>query len=136
MKDTELKREKGRALYAIYREGLEQGRFTSMRDAGNYISRQAAPRFYIDARTASLLIGKILAGVSLINLQAQQRRMIWRLYKDYKKFIADNPNSGLSRERIMDILVESPAPSFYMTPEAIRKVLRKEVQNIRSKLGW
>lgn len=136
MKDTELKREKARALYAIYREGLERGCFASMRDAGEYLSHQPAPRFFIDPRQASLLIGKILSNVSLINLNSQQRRMILRLYKDYKAFIAENPHTNLSRERILEILVEAPAPSFYMTPEAIRKALRKEVRFIRSSWGW
>lgn len=136
MKDTELKREKARALYAIYLDGLNKGRFVSMRDAGEYLSRQSAPRFFIDPRQASLLIGKILANISLINLNSQQRRMIWRLYKGYKAFLEENPNTNLSRERILEILVEEPAPSFYMTPEAIRKALRKEIRYIRSKWGW
>ena len=62
--------------------------------------------------------------------------MVWRLYKDYRKFLEEHPGTTLSRERIMEQLVDSPAPSFYMTPEAIRKALRKEIRYIRSKWGW
>ena len=136
MKDTELKREKARALYAAYRKGLSEGRFTSMRDAGEYLRLQPAPRFYIDSRQASIYVGWILNNTSLINLNSSQRRMIHRLYKDYKKYLSEHPDTPLSRERIMEELVEQPAPEYYMTADAVRKTLRKEIRYIRSQWGW
>ena len=136
MKDTELKREKARALYAVYKQGLEAGQFTSMRDAASRIARHPAPRFYIEADTVSLLIGRILSNKSLIDLSYSQQRMVWQLYQDYKQYLADHPGTELTRTRIMEELVERPAPEFYMTPDAVRKALRGIIDEVKQKAGW
>ena len=136
VKDTGLKRKKAEALYAVYRRGLDESRFDSLFGAGKWCARQPAPSFFISAKRASLLVGRILANVSLIDLNASQRRMVWQLYEDYRQYLADHPGTTLSRERIMEILVDRPAPEFYLSTDGARKMLAMEIKRRRRLKGW
>ena len=107
--------------------------FNSMRDAAKFVSSSPAPRYYIEPKRASDLVGLILANVSLINLNASSRRMAWHLYNNYKAWVENHPDSGLSRERIMEILVDEPAPEFYVGPQMARKIIYKERKKARAK---
>lgn len=127
MRDTRLKQLKRQDLYSLYRKGLAEGRFTSMRDAGIWLSTQPAPCFYTSPETAYKLIGRILAQHSLVDLNPSTRRMARRLYEDYKEHLRYHPDDKRSRVEIMNELVERPAPEFYMTPDAIRRALREEI---------
>lgn len=136
MKDSTLRRKKRKALYAVYRKGLEEGRFTSMRNAGIYISHSSAPCFFISPERASNLVGNVLAGKSIDNLHKTKQRMIRKLADDYKQYLLDHPDTKLSRVSIMNILVDREAPEFYMTSGSVRKELREEIRERRKKLGW
>ena len=133
MKDTELKRQRDRALYEAYIKGLEEGRFASMRDAAEFVRQQPAPQFYISPREASLQIGRIEARISLIGLNSLSRRKIWDLYDRYVLYLRQHPDTSLTRERILEILVEEPAPQFYIGAEMARKILQQENARIRKK---
>ena len=136
MRDNELKQRKRRDLFALYKKGLQEGRFTSMRDAGTILSRHPAPCYYISPEQATLLIGRILDNRSLMDLHASQRRMVWQLYREYKEYLLKHPDTKLSRVRIMNELVDRPAPEFYMTNEAVRRILREENLKAKRKVGW
>lgn len=136
MKDSTLTRKKRKALYAVYKNGLEEGRFSSMRNACTIIGHQEAPCFFISPERASNLVGRVLAGKPIDNLHKTQQRMVRRLVEDYKLFLSEHPDTRLSRVSIMNILVDRPAPEFYMTAGAVRKALREEVREARRKMGW
>lgn len=131
MRNTELIRAKEQAIYDTYKRGLEEGKFSSFRDAGEWVVRQPAPRFFIESRTISLLVGRIEQNISLLDLHSSSRRLVRQIYKNYRQYLADHPDCGLSRERIMEILVEEPAPEFYITGDAARRIIRKEVKRAR-----
>ena len=133
MKDTELKRQRDRALYSVYVDGLEHGRFASMREAGRYASKHPAPRFFIEAEKASILVGRIMAKVSLINLNSNSRRLVWQLYYRYRQYLSEHPGCKLSRERVLEEIVMEPAPEFYLEPQRARKILQKEIKKVRQR---
>lgn len=136
MRDTELKREKALALYSVYKKGLQEGRFTSLSDAARAVARANAPRFFISAKRASLLIGRINAHISLMNMRPAVRRLAWQLWFNHRAYLSEHPDNNLSRERIMEILVDEPAPEFYLDHEGARKMLHQEIKRVRRKIGW
>lgn len=136
MRDNGLKRQKAEALFRVYKRGLEEGRFDSLYAAGSWCARQPAPCFFISAKRASLLLGRIFAGVSLIDCNASQRRMIRQLHDNYLQYLREHPGCTLSRERILELLVDEPAPEFYMTGDAARKTLREEIKKARKRRRW
>ena len=136
MRDTELNDRKAEALYCAYKQGLEQGKFASLFGAGRSVALSPAPSFFISAKRASLLLGRIDSHISLINMHAPNRRMAWRLWHDYHQYLAEHPGNTLSRERILETLVEEPAPEFYISADAARRILRKCILKARRKMGW
>lgn len=136
MRDTELKRKKAEALYSVYKRGLEEGRFDSLFGAGRFCATHPAPCFFISARQASLLLGRIQSKVSLIGLNESQRKMAWQLWFNYQRYLREHPETTLSRERILETLVEEPAPEFFITGDAARRIIRQERTRVRRKLGW
>ena len=133
MRDTGLIRAKEDAIYEVYKRGLVEGKFRSFRDAGDWVCKQPAPKFFIDSRTASLLIGKVLAGQSIHNMHSSSRRLVRQLHRNYVQFMEDNPGCTLSRDRVMELLVDEPAPEFYLTGDATRRILRKAIKRVRER---
>lgn len=134
-KNMDLKRARDRDLYLAFRKALVERGFNSMRDAARHVCSSPAPRFYIEPKRASDLVGLILANVSLINLNDSSRRMAWQLYRNYQAWVKEHPDSHLSRERIIEILVDEPAPEFYVGPQMARKIIYKERKKARAKWG-
>lgn len=115
MKDTELKRKRDRDLFNKYRECLREQRFSSMAEAADYARKQTAPEYYISARTASLLVGRIEKGLSISNLNSNSRKRIKEIYAKYLEYKAHHPESRLSRETILEEIVEQPASEFFVS---------------------
>ena len=136
VRDTGLKQKKAEALFFVYKRGLDEGRFDSLYAAGQWCAKQPAPCFYISAKRASLLLGRVFAGESLSKIHASQRRMVRRLLEDYNRFLAEHPDNTLSRERILELLVDEPAPEFYISGDAARKILREQIKRARRRKRW
>ena len=134
MRNKELKKARDKALCAVYRKALAECTFATMREVARYVCKQPAPRFYIEAEKASILIGRILSNVSLINQNNCTRRLSWELFRRYKAYLAAHPDSKLSRERVLELLVDEPAPEFYIEAQCARKIIYKERK--RRKQEW
>lgn len=132
MNDMTLKRKRDEAIYACYKEGLEQGAFNSWRDAGEWVSRHPAPQYFVSAKLASRLVGQILSRTSLMHFNNSSRQLAWDLYIRYTAFVRTHPKSGLSRERILEEIVMEPAPMFYLSAESIRKIIKAENDKVAS----
>lgn len=133
MRCTELKRQRDKAIYECYKRGLEDGRFSSLFSAARYIMKQPAPRFYIEGRTASLLVGKLLSGESIKDVHPSTMRLACRLRDDYVKYLSEHQETVMPREWILEQLVERPAPEFYLGWRSILYVLERELKKARSR---
>lgn len=134
MKNTDLKRLRDEAIYAVYLQGLSSGAFTSTGEALRYIMRQEAPQFFIEGRAISSYIGMVKNRFSLVNLNSASRRRVWCLYDRYQEWRKEHPDSKLSRERVCEILVEEPAPEFFLKDNAIRHIIYKQSKLRQQKL--
>lgn len=120
-----------RDIYLAFKESLKTKDFNSLIEAADYARLSPAPQYYIDSRTASLLVGKVLKGMPLGNMFDCQRRRIESIVDSYKAYLYINPNTKLSRERIVEIIVNQPAPEFYVSLERARKIIQQ--QNLLAK---
>jgi hypothetical protein len=136
MRDTGLKQKKAEALYSVFKKGLDEGRFDSLFKAGRWCAQHPAPRYFISAKRASVLIGRLLNNDILAEQHPSTRRMALELFKEYKRFMAENPGNTQPRMWIMEYLIEQPAPEFFLTPDAARKMLNKEIKRRRRMRRW
>ena len=133
MKNTDLKRARDLALYREFKRMLAENGFPTMRTAASAVCRRPSPRFFIEPERASLLVGCIINGISLAKHNPATQRMARQLHANYEQYLKDNPGCRLSRERIMEILVEQPAPEFYIGAQSARKIIYRERKKARAR---
>ena len=134
VKDTELKQMRDEDLYRVYVRTLGERDCASLQEAADVSRMEVAERYYISANEASSHIGSIQSGRSLINLNSCSRRRIWQLWDNYRRWLEEHPGSTLSRERIMEELVQEPAPEFYISASHARHIIIKERRKVRMSL--
>ncbi len=141
MKDVELKSIRDRDLFLCYQKALKEKDFKNQWEAIEYVRKSPAPRFYISSKVCSLLLGKIFAGHKLERMHPLAYRRIKHLEKMYKSMVTGQAGmQGLSRERVCEIIVDMPAPEFYISNVYATRIINKEIANhnkkIRRVVGW
>lgn len=126
MKDTELRQEKDRELYSLYLKGLREQHFSNMHEAADWVRSQPASKFYISSKALVNYIGAMKHGSVPPKMFSWNEKKIKILYQMYLDFIEKNPGCNLSRERICEILVEEPAPMFFICHDSCMKAILRE----------
>lgn len=127
-KDTEMRQERDHELYLTYLRGLREQHFDYTYEAADWARNQPAPRFYVSSKALVNYIGAIAHGSQLPTMFSQNRKKMKLLYEMYLEFQALNPGNKLSRERICEMLVDEPAPMFYIGHESAMKIILRERQ--------
>lgn len=125
-RDTGLKQMRDKCLYEVYKEGLVEIGFTSLEMAINYARKHPAPSYFITARTASLYLRKRLRGEEIPGLHRTLQRKVDDILTLYLDYLAENPDTALSREGICEQIVDEEAPEFYIGYDAARKIILRE----------
>lgn len=129
MKDTELKAIRDRDLFLCYQKALRERNFQNQWEAIEYVRQSPAPRFYISSKVCSLLLGKLFAGHRLGRIHPLAYKRIKHLEKMYKSYISGEAGmKGLSRERVCEILVDMPAPEWYISNIHATRIINKEIE--------
>lgn len=127
MRDTGLRQEKERELFETYLRGLRECYFSSMHHAADWVRSQPASKFYISSKSLSNSIRKIRTGVRKLSpnksLYDEKLKYLYDMYCDFRE---QNPDCTLSRERVCELLVECPAPHFYICHDSCLKAILKE----------
>lgn len=134
MKDTELKRLRDHDLYRTFMASLRDNTFGTTAEAADFARKQPAPQFYISARTASLLIGKIENRISLYELNSNSRRRIWQIHSLYREYLRQHPGCTTPRELILEEIVERPAPEYYVSLDRAKHIILYERKEARRRL--
>ena len=132
-KDTELKRSRDWALYEVYKKGLQDQRFSTQKEAINWVFQQPAPQFFLSSKSLAVHLGELTRTGSLPVYEATREKIL-RLAEMYQQYIDEHPDSGLSKDLICEALVESPAPSFYASKETIRKIIQRGMRDDRLRI--
>lgn len=135
MKSTSLREHRNQDLYKSYLAAVGSDRtFSSIAEAADFARLQPAPMFYIEGRTAAQTIKLIESRISLIGMHPLMRKRIWKLYDDYRQYIAENGEQR-SITRAMNELVVRPAPEFYISAEHARHIIINERAAAKKRRG-
>ena len=127
-KDIELKQERDRELYLTYLRGLREQHFDFTHEAADWARNQPASRFYISSRALVNYIGAMAHGSQPPAMFSQNRKKMKLLYDMYLEYMATTPDNKLSRERICEMMVNQPAPMFYIGHDSAMKIILRERQ--------
>lgn len=134
MKDTELRRERDREVYAAYQRCLEEKDCESMKAVAHEVSMMRAPKFYISSKSLANYFRELENGTISKSLHPGTRAKVQELYRRYIRFKKEHPRCELPRERICEILIDEEAPSFYIGEAYIIGILQKERQRHREEM--
>lgn len=133
MKDTELKRERDKDLYQVYKKALRDNHFSSMMQAADFCRRQPARSYYIDSREAQKIISLIEKGVSLIGKNSHSRKRAWDLYELVKQYREQHPGQHKGLVLILEEIVCMEAPEFYLSGRSAKRIILNELRRERQR---
>lgn len=120
---AELSSLRSRHLLMAYFDYIRSVRNLRMSEAFANVARLPAPRFYVSANRAMVVLAKINSGDSLSDMRPLKREMFLEIHRRVSAFILDNPRSSLV-EAIESTLAR-PAPSFYLSPVSVKMLILK-----------
>ena len=135
MRDNELTKERDRELYLIYLRGLREQNFRDMHEAADWVRSQPASKFYISSKALVNYICAIRNGNIPPRMHLWNERKVKMLYRMYGEYMEKNPDCRLPREQVCEILVEEPAPIFFIGHESCINAIRRERHRHLKELG-
>lgn len=108
-----------------FRALLQMWNNSSSDNIYEYLSRQPAPRFYVQAITAKMKCAQLIKG-ELLNTGHQTIFMYTEIYKRYLAM----REAGDKRPplHLFEEIVQQPAPSFYMEPISIKFIIERNLR--------
>lgn len=121
-----LRKERDRALFESYTKAIRERNFKSQAEAINYARLQPAPRFYIDGVFARMVINNMRKGEPMGVTGYYRVLKFQELYRRFMKE-KDNPKyAGKPSTELCDIIVEQPAPEFYVSYRSARLIIARQ----------
>lgn len=119
----EFASERSELLLRNFRESLTIQSRISLKRAFHDAVNAPAPRFWVSEIRALRIVKAILNGdlEILDSMRAEKQRMYLEIARRVKDMKASNPEMNLGD--IVFTVVNSPAPSFYMTADYARKLI-------------
>ena len=133
-KDAQLYEQKVSELLSVYRK-VAPDCFTQ-KQALKRVVEHPASRFYIQGHTAYNKLRSYFNGLTdKIPIEKEcDKRMYEEIYRRVVEMSKQPEYYGKSLGQLCEIIVEQPAPEFYMKPEAFRQILYRERPKIRERL--
>ena len=102
----------------LKRDAAKKGEYPSRLELCQRLAQMAAPRFYISVDTALRMIVTPMNRDGKLPARGRRRAMHLELYKRYQILCASH-----KREEAMQLAIEQPAPSYYVSPFRINYLL-------------
>lgn len=120
---AEFSSQRSQALLLNFRRSLAQQSRISSKKAFQDAAEMPAPRFWVTEARATKVISALLKGVDLTEgMYPEKRKMYLEILARVKQRLALNPTEPLG-DIVFDI-VNSPAPSSYMTPDRAYRIIK------------
>ena len=111
--DSEFKELRDNEILALYRKYLNESPNIIVSRMLVDIVNSPSSRFWITEQRAAIVLGQMKRGETFPDAYPQKRAMYRELYRRAQRIWADNPH--LSVYSVASMIVEQPAPSFYMS---------------------
>ena len=107
----------------VFRQKLVEADFIRIDDICRQVAESPSSRFWVSAERAAVVISSMEAGRALPCLTEMKREMFNEIFRRYK-----NMRRLCTQESLLDlvaVIVNQPAPKFYLTPRTIREFVRR-----------
>ena len=112
----------------VYQEKLSKAGYIVMPKIFEQVANSPCSRFWVSEERAAIVISTLLAGKVIPNMRKNKREMFDEIFHRFLIAREQYPEKSIYALAIM--VVNQPAPKFYMTPRTVGELI------YRIKNGW
>ena len=112
----------------VYQEELSKAGYIIMPKIFEQVANSPCSRFWVSEERAAIVISTLLAGKVIPNMRKNKREMFDEIFRRFLIVREQYPEKSIYALAIM--VVNQPAPKFYMTPRTVGELI------YRIKNGW
>ena len=120
--------ERNQELMRVYQDKLSKAGYIFMPEIFEQVANSPCSRFWVSEERAAIVISSLLAGKILPNMRKNKREMFDEIFRRFLIVRERYPEKSIYALAIM--VVNQPAPKFYMTPRTVGELI------YRIKNGW
>lgn len=120
--------ERNQELMRVYQEKLSKAGYIVMPKIFEQVANSPCSRFWVSEERAAIVISTLLAGKVVPNMRRNKREMFDEIFRRFLIAREQYPEKSIYALAIM--VVNQPAPKFYMTPRTVGELI------YRIKNGW
>ena len=120
--------ERNQELMRVYQEKLSKAGYIVMPKIFEQVANSPCSRFWVSEERAAIVISTLLAGKVVPNMRRNKREMFDEIFHRFLIAREQYPEKSIYALAIM--VVNQPAPKFYMTPRTVGELI------YRIKDGW
>ena len=120
--------ERNQELMRVYQEELSKAGYIVMPKIFEQVANSPCSRFWVSEERAAIVISTLLAGKVIPNMRKNKREMFDEIFRRFLIAREQYPEKSIYALAIM--VVNQPAPQFYMTPRTVGELI------YRIKNGW
>ena len=120
--------ERTQELMRVYQEELSKAGYIVMPKIFEQVANSPCSRFWVSEERAAIVISTLLAGKVIPNMRKNKREMFDEIFRRFLIARGQYPEKSIYALAIM--VVNQPAPKFYMTPRTVGELI------YRIKNGW
>lgn len=134
MRDTMLRQQRDFALFHSYQEALKEKSFKTQRDAIAYLLSSEAPQWFVSQEFCAAVISCRLRGKDHYKMSKTRRRKFDALFDLYKQLRTDPRYDGLNHLELCGVIVQMPAPEWFLHYDAAALILLRQRKLINEKM--
>ena len=120
--------ERNQELMRVYQEELSKAGYIVMPKIFEQVANSPCSRFWVSEERAAIVISTLLADKVIPNMRKNKREMFYEIFRRFLIAREQYPEKSIYALAIM--VVNQPAPKFYMTPRTVGELI------YRIKNGW
>ena len=120
--------ERNQELMRVYQEELSKAGYIIMPKIFEQVANSPCSRFWVSEERAAIVISTLLAGKVIPNMRKNKSEMFDEIFRRFLIAREQYPEKSIYALAIM--VVNQPAPKFYMTPRTVGELI------YRIKNGW
>lgn len=111
---SEFEQERNNELLKAYRQLVLECEYINHAAVFKLLVNQPSPRFWVTDERAAIVVGSMLRGDTLERFNPNKREMFQEIYRRVVEL--KSKDSTLTTNRAAYIVVNQPAPKFYLSP--------------------
>ena len=124
----EFTRQRNDDIMRAYRIQILNAEYIVMPEIFRLVAESPAARFWVSEERATAVISKMLAGKSLSKMRPSKKEMFDEIFRRFSILRQSLPDKSILE--LVSIVVNQPAPKFYLTPRTIGEFI------YRIRNGW